>query len=224
MSAGSHHMFIFFDPTNKDAPIVDCPRGGLEFHPYPFSTQTRDASFRYPDDVGSLIPAKTGLMLNGHYINPGATPFEATVTAVLHKAAPGTVTQHAGVMFFNDVGLRVPPGTSTSKSTCSLPGNIHVLNAVSHMHQRATGFTATTADGTQLYQTDQWADPKARVFSPPLGIDAQTTVTWGCTYNNETATTLTFGEFAQTNVMCIFTAHYWPISNTADPALVCEQF
>ena len=118
MSSGSHHMFVFFNTTNADGPVVDCPSCGLEFHPYPFSTQTRDASLTYPDGVGSLIPAQTGFRLNGHYINTGASPIEGTVTAILHKAKPGTVQQHAGVIFMNDVRLTVPPGTSTSSSTC----------------------------------------------------------------------------------------------------------
>jgi hypothetical protein len=222
MSEGSHHMFLFFDPATDDGPIGDCPAGGLEFHPYPFSTQTRDASFTYPDNVGSLVPGSTGFLLNAHYVNPGATPLQATVTAILHKAAPGSVTEHAGVIFMNEYGLKVAPGTSTSKATCSIPGSIHLLTAASHMHQRATGFTATTADGTVLYQTDQWSDPAPRLFSPPLPIDQKTTVTWGCTYQNDTNQTLTFGEYAQTNVMCIFTAHYWPVANPKNPTLDCE--
>jgi hypothetical protein len=223
MSEGSHHMFLFFDNVTADGPIEDCPSGGLEFHPYPFSTMTRDANFRYPDDVGSLVPATTGFLLNAHYINPGATPIQATVTAVLHKAAPGSVTQHAGVIFMNDLRLTVPPGASTSKSTCPLPGGIHLMTAVSHMHQRATGFTATTADGTTLYQTDQWSDPAPRIFTPPLDIAQPTTVTWSCNYQNETSQTLTFGEYAQTNVMCIFGGQYWPTTDPTNPNIECQR-
>jgi hypothetical protein len=222
MSEGSHHMFLFFTNATADGPIEDCPAGGLEFHPYPFTAQTRDASLRYPDDVGSLVPSTTGFLLNAHYINPGATPIQATVNMILHKAAPGSVNQHAGVIFMNDFGLKVPPGTSTSKSSCALPGGIHVLMTVSHMHQRGTGFTATTTDGTVLYQTDQWADPAPRIFTPPLTIDQPTTVTWGCTYQNETSQTLTFGEYAQTNVMCIFGGQYWPVANTKNPSIECN--
>jgi hypothetical protein len=225
MTAGSHHMFIFFSSDNANAPIQDCPAGGLEFHPYPFSTQTRDASITYPDTVGSRVPATTGFRMNAHYINAGATPMDgATVTATLHKAAPGTVTQHAGVIFMNDVRLSVPPGKSTSSSTCSIPANINIMAAASHMHQRATGFTAKTADGTMLYQSDRWSDPVPRIFTPALNIPKKTDVTWGCSYDNETAGTLTFGEFAQTNVMCIFTMHYYPVADPKNPTIDCENF
>jgi Copper type II ascorbate-dependent monooxygenase, C-terminal domain len=223
MSPGSHHMFLFFSDANADGPIQDCPAGGLEFHPYPFSTQTRDASLTYPDTVGSLIPAKTGFELNGHYINTGATPIQGTVTAILHKAKPGTVQQHAGVIFMNDASLTVPPGSSTSTASCNLPGNINIMTAASHMHQRATGFTAKATDGTVLYQTDQWAEPVPRVFAPVLALSQPTNVTWGCSYNNETSQTLTFGEFAETNVMCIFTMHYYPVADPHNPTLACQR-
>jgi hypothetical protein len=141
----------------------------------------------------------------------------------MHKAAPGTITQHAGVIFMNDVGITVPPGTSTSTKSCPLPAGINLMGVSSHMHTRATAFTAKTADGTMLYQTDQWADPVPRVFTPPMAIPTKTSVTWSCTYDNETPNTLTFGEFAQTNVMCIFTAQYYPVTNPKNPTIDCEQ-
>ena len=173
--------------------------------------------------MGSLIPAKTGLRLNAHYINTGATPLKGTLTATFHKAPPGTVQQHAGVIFMNDVGLVVPPGQSTSRATCALPGNINILTAGSHMHQRAKGFTAKTADGTMLYQTTDWADPPPRAFTPPLAIPKSTEVTWGCTYDNETGKALTFGEFAETNVMCILTLHYYPVVDPKNPTINCQR-
>lgn len=223
MTPGSHHMFVFFNAANTAGPVRNCPSGGFEFHPYPFSTQTADATMTYPEGVGSLVPAKTGFRLNAHYLNTGASPLQGTVTVTFHKAAPGTIKQHAGVIFMNDVGITVPPGMTTTKSTCAIPGGINLMLASSHMHQRATAFTAKTADGTMLYETDQWAEPKPRVFTPVLAIPAKTDVTWGCTYDNQTNQTLTFGEFAATNVMCIFTAHYYPVADPNNPTIDCQQ-
>jgi Copper type II ascorbate-dependent monooxygenase, C-terminal domain len=223
MTPGSHHMFLFFNTASVDGPVRDCPAGGFEFHPYPFTSQTPDATMTYPDGVGSLVPGTTGFRVNAHYLNPGATAVKGTVTVTLHKAAPGTIKQHAGVIFMNDIGLRVPPGVSTSSKKCSLPAGINLMVASSHMHQRATGFTAKTGDGTTLYETDQWADPTPRVFAPALALPQQTDVTWGCTYDNKTTDTLVFGEYAATNVMCIFTAHYYPVVDPRHPTIDCEQ-
>ncbi len=223
MTPGSHHMFIFFNDANAPGDIQDCPAGGLEFHPYPFSAQTRDGNLVYPKGVGSLIPAKTGFRLNAHYINSGASPMEGKLTVTLHKAPVGSVQQHAGVIFMNDARLQVPPGESTSKATCEVPGNINIMAAASHMHQRAKAFSATTKEGTMLYETKEWADPAPRIFAPAMPL-ATTNVTWGCTYDNETSQTLTFGEFAQTNVMCIFTMHYYPVADPQNPTIACQKF
>ena len=224
MTAGSHHMFLFYNERNEDSEIEDCPAGGFEFHAYPFSTQVRDASLKYPDGVGSLIPSGMGFRVNAHYVNPGATPMTGTVTAVLHKAPAGTVQQHAGVIFMNDGRIKVPPGGATSAASCSLPGNINIMAAASHMHQRAKGFTAKTTEGTMLYETTEWADPPPRVFTPVLAIPKKTMVNFGCSYDNETASTLSFGEFAQSSVMCILTMHYYPVADPKHPTLDCQKF
>lgn len=224
MTSGSHHMFLFFDKSNKDAPVEDCPQGGLEFHPYPFGAQSADASMRYPDDVGSLVPRGTGFRVSVHYLNPGDKPLEATVKAVMHKAAPGTVNQHAGVIFMNDVGINVPPGKSTTNASCTLASDVMIMTATSHMHQRATAFSAKTKDGVALYETDQWADPKTKTFAPALALAKGTEIEWGCGYNNETGKALRFGESAEDNVMCIFSATYYPVKDPKDPTIECQSF
>lgn len=101
MTLGSHHMFLFFSPGATDGALGDCPSGGLEFHPYPFSAQSKDATLTYPDTVGSRVPGTMGFMLNAHFLNTTTTPYEGTLTVTLHLASPGAVTQYAGVMFMN---------------------------------------------------------------------------------------------------------------------------
>jgi hypothetical protein len=48
------------------------------------------------------------------------------------------------------------------------------------------------------------------VFSPALGLSAGTSIRWACSYTNNTGQTLTFGESAAKNEMCIFTGTYYP--------------
>jgi hypothetical protein len=134
------------------------------------------------------------------------------VTMILHVAPPGTVTQRAGTLFFNNISLNVPPDGQphTFTRSCTVRSNINIMATASHMHQRATSFEATvgTAD---LYQTTLWADPPPRLFDPPLAVASGSVVTWSCTYVNDTNTALTFGESAQNNVMCILSGQYYPV-------------
>jgi hypothetical protein len=223
MTAGSHHMFLFFMGGATNGNMMNCPSGGFEFHPYPLTAGTPDYVQTYPDGVGSMVPANMGFRVNAHYVNPSASAIKGTVTVTLHKAPAGSVQQHAGVVFMNQVALTVPPGVSTQTRTCTLPAGLNIMQTASHMHQRATNFVATTQDGTMLYQTDQWADPKPRLFTPPMALSKSTDVTWSCTYNNDTGQTLTFGEFASTNVMCIFEAQYYPVADPHNPLIECQK-
>jgi hypothetical protein len=46
-------------------------------------------------------------------------------------------------------------------------------------------------------------------------------ITWTCTYNNDTGRTLTFGQSATDNEMCIYEARYFS-SNANDTQLACQ--
>jgi hypothetical protein len=224
MTLGSHHMFLFFMPNAVNGPLGDCPSGGLEFHPYPFTSQEPDATLTFPDGVGSLVPATMGFMLNAHFVNVGAQDFQASLTVTMHVADPGTVTQHAGEVFMNDATIVISPSNlpQTASATCTLPQDITVLGSGSHMHRRATQFTAT-AGGQTLYQTTSWNSPVPAVYTPPLQLTKGTNVTFSCTYVNDTGQPLTFGESARNNVMCIYEMLFYPAADPRNPLIECEK-
>jgi len=87
---------------------------------------------------------------------------------------------------------------------------VKLLSAQSHMHRHATHFVATTEDGTTLYETDSWHEPPVKTFNPEVPLAAASSITWRCDIDNETNFHLTFGESADTNEMCVFSAFYYP--------------
>lgn len=224
MTQGSHHMFVFFSPGATNGALDDCPNGGFEYHPYPFSAQSPDATLTYPPTVGSRIPASMGFMLNAHFLNVGSTDLQATLTVTFHLALPGAVTQYAGVVFMNNVGITIPPGQTpvTATKTVTMPQDMNVIESASHMHQRATNFVATSGS-QQLYTSPSWSNPVPATYSPPLHLASGSPVTWSCTYVNDTGQTLTFGESAQTNVMCIYTMQFYPISDPTNPTITFNE-
>ena len=223
MTEGSHHMFAFFAPGATDGALQDCTNGGFEYHPYPFGAQTPDATLTYPPTVGSHIPASMGFELNAHFVNASASAFQATLTVTLHLALPGAVTQYAGVVFMDNVGISIPPGQTpvTSTRTVTMPQDMNIIESSSHMHQRATDFVATSGS-QQLYTTQSWSGPMPAFYNPPLQLTKGSPVTWSCTYVNDTGQTLTFGESAQTNVMCIYTMQFYPISDPSNPTITFQ--
>jgi hypothetical protein len=91
------------------------------------------------------------------------------------------------------------------------------------MHKFGTNFiaTATPPGGAAqtLYQTTEWDEPKPTNFTTPLHLVSGTTITWSCTDVNTTGQTLTFGEYAQTNVMCISVNIFYPVQDVNNPVL-----
>jgi len=222
MSAGSHHMLLFYYNSNADGALEDC--SGLEFHPTPYGAQTPDSEVDYPEGIAALIPANQGLRMQAHYLNTTDQDITAHVEVRFHLAVDGTVTAHAGMVFMNNAAIYLQPSGSPQTVTkkCSVPSNIHLIYANSHMHQHGTNFQAVeTGGGTELYQTTNWDDPPLSALSPPIDLNAGDEIQWTCTYLNNTGQIITFGESAATNEMCIFTGQYYPAPDTGDPMIGC---
>jgi len=223
MTAGSHHLLLFYAGDNQDGAIENC--SGLEFHPTPYGAQTRDSVVNYPPGIAAEIPDGQSLRVQAHYLNTSDQDITAVVKVTFHLAEPGTVTDHAGMVFMNNPAIYVSPGGAPQDVTasCTVPRNVHLIFANSHMHKHGVEFTAIDQQtGTQLYHTTAWDDPPLDALSPPIDLAANTKIQWTCSFLNNTGSTLTFGESAQTNEMCIFTGQYYPAPATGDPMIGCN--
>jgi hypothetical protein len=213
----SHHMFVFHDPSfnaNTNS-VADC--SGIEFHDLLHMSQTPKQVMSYPPGVGHTLAGTDGLRVLVHLLNPTSATITARVTVNFQVVAPTQVQYVAVGLFLNNAVLNVPVGVSTQSRTFTVPADIEVLIAVSHMHSRATAFSATTSAGATIYQGTNWNEPVPTLFKPPMGIAGGTVITWACTYNNMTGMTLTFGESANKNEMCILAGMAYP--KTAGVAL-----
>jgi hypothetical protein len=214
MSPGSHHLLLFYKSGVANGPLVDC--SGLEFAATPYGSQRPDDGVTFPDKVAALVPSAQGFRLQVHYLNATPNPINASVSVTMKLATPGTVTDHAGVFFFLNNNINIPPDNmphSLSK-TCTFPTAVNVMLANSHMHKHATDFLGATTTGTTIYATKDWNEPVQTTFAPPMQLAAGTKVTFTCTWVNDTLSPLTFGESAQTNEMCIFNGQFYPIQGT----------
>ena len=219
MPVGSHHMIVFFVDGVTDGPLEDC--SGSEFHPNVFGAQTPDGIIDLPPGIGVTIPETTGLRYQLHFVNTGEQDAVATVTTKFHVAAPGAITQHAGQLLFSNESITIPPGVPTQVTkTCSVPQDLSLLGVSAHMHQHAVDFTATSG-GTLLYETKSWSEPAPARFNPPFRLPANQGITFTCSYVNDTSQTVTFGESALTDEMCILGGIYYPVQDVTSPNVVC---
>jgi hypothetical protein len=221
MSTGSHHLLLFWEdatddpqnylpPGSPNGPLEAC--SGLEFTATPYGSQTQDDSLTFPPGIASLMPGANSFRIQSHYLNTTSETVTAHVEVTFHVAASGTVTDQAGVLFVVDPKIKVLPATSaTVTDDCTLPQNMNVMRVQSHMHRHGTHFLASM-NGSTVYDTTTWSDPKPALFTPPKSYEAGDALHFECAFTNTGTTTLTFGESALTNEMCIFSASFYPIT------------
>ncbi len=208
MAAGSHHMLLFYEPGGTSSALAPC--SGLQFAATPYGSQQLDDSLSFPPGIAALLPGTDGLRIQSHYLNVTSSTIDASVQVTLHLATPGSVQYQAGVLFVIDPNIDVPPASSAVVSDdCTLPQDMNLLRASSHMHEHGTAFEATIS-GNTVYETTSWSQPVAAVFTPPKVLAAGAPLHFQCSFTNDGTTPLTFGESALTNEMCIFLASFYP--------------
>jgi hypothetical protein len=226
MAAGSHHLHIFYGTNNSASrELESC--SGLEFHPLLHAAGMPHAETEYQAGMAAKVKGTTGLRLQVHYLNTTDQPLNVNVSAQLTTVDPSTVSKWIAELYFNRVRLEIPPQAQNFKVTtrCAVPaayGQIGLIGGGSHMHSRGAHFIATTSTGVTLAETDDWAEPPAVAYEPNVLLNPGDSISWTCTYNNDTSNTLTFGESAQTNEMCIYLARFYSSPDGDD--LQCQAF
>ena len=144
MDTGSHHMFAFYQSNATDAPVAMCPAGGLTYGAFTFRRRRPRSSETFPDTVGATIPTSTGFNLMVHYLNTRSKPLTAHVSLTMYVAKSGVVTNHAGVIFDNNVTMTVPATAAVRQHVFdTLDQDVNILEISSHMHKFGKSFTAT---------------------------------------------------------------------------------
>ncbi len=218
MAKGSHHLLVFYKDGITDSPEETC--SGLEFAATPYGSQQPDDTLSFPPGVAAELPPTTGLRFQSHYLNVTGQTIHATVQVTFHLVDPATVTAKASVLFMVQPNINIPPNT-TQKVTydCNLPQDMQIMRANSHMHSHGTNFTSTIA-GQTFYDTTTWDEPQPEVYSPVMTAHQGDPLHFECTFVNNSSNTLTFGESAETNEMCILSASFYP-APAGQPTITC---
>src|SRR5262249_44450674 len=132
MTPGSHHMLLFYQANATNTDVAPC--AAIQFQTMLFGAQSPHTTLPYPAGVAALVKGTQGFHMQMHYLNTTGADDVKQVTITFHKAAPGTITQHAGVFFFNNItGISVAPGKSvmTTKS-CTFATAVKMIYATAH--------------------------------------------------------------------------------------------
>jgi hypothetical protein len=223
MAPGSHHLHVYNLTEGTSRSLEDCNIS--DFHALVHAAGTPHSETQYSAGMATKIRGSTGLRIQLHYLNTSADVKTVNATLKLSPVDATTITQWVAQLYLNRVVLTVSPGAGQTVTTnCSIPatyGTIGLIGGGTHMHMRGVHFVATTNAGVSLADTDQWNEPPPITYAPPILMNPGDSVTWTCTYNNDTGQTLTFGPSASTNEMCIYLARYYS-SSADDTQLECQ--
>lgn len=221
MTEGSHHLHLYHLTEGTSRTLEDCDSS--DFHPLTYTASAPHSMFSYPEGMATRLLGKQGLRVQLHYINTSDNDRMVTATLKLSPTDASTVQKWVSELYFNQLNVSVPPGANQTVTTsCTIPntyGPIGLIAGYTHMHKRGVHFVAKTGDGTMLADVDTWDEPPTIIYDTPIMLNPGDKIEWTCTYNNDTGRTLTFGESAETNEMCIYLARFF--SAPDDSQLEC---
>jgi hypothetical protein len=224
MAKGSHHLHVYNLTEGTNRKLEDCTIA--DFHALTHAAGKPHQETDYPAGMATKIKGTTGLRIQLHYLNPSVDTLTVGATLRLSPVAdPATVTKWVAELYFNRVQLSVGPGMGqTVTTTCAIPttyGPIGLVYGGTHMHMRGVREQAKSSTGAQLADVNTWDEPPGIAYDPFVMLNPSDTITWTCTYDNNTGKTFTFGESASDNEMCIYLARYYS-SDQNDTQIMCS--
>jgi hypothetical protein len=251
MTPGSHHMIMFTTGNTDVQPVgtisaQNCGFGGAASNRpvWTYAAQTVESEVLLPTDDGEgkplaqVIQPNTAGFFQMHYLN--ATDEVLTVHVTLNAEAlaeDAAYTSTAAYVTYN-AGLSIQPlngGEPTAQNggisakTCSTPANTKFWMMSTHAHKQAVktevrvGMPAST---TVAFTSNDWEHPGAETWmqAPFYTFDdpsAPNKLTYECTYRNNTGRTITSGDSAATDEMCMATGYMFPA--TQPTFCICAQ-
>jgi hypothetical protein len=229
MTTGSHHMILFTTGTlgmpEGTVSASQCGVGGASAQNVPawiYAAAQEVAELALPTDdgtgkpLGQVITAGKPAYVQMHYVNPSDDPMKVRVT-INAEAFEATVpyTPTSPYITFNG-NISIPPGAMGDVETqsCSTPPGTKFWMMSTHSHKQSVKTEVKSGAATVFTSTD-WEHPGAQMWMTPSTFhtfDANR-LTFSCTYNNTGTNvnrTITTGDSAQTDEMCMATGYHFP--------------
>jgi hypothetical protein len=220
MSTGASHHFITYEASGAgtNGSVAQCA-GVAGRWVYATSVSGQIIELKMPDNVGLSMSAGTQLIMNMHFVNPNSTP--ATPTVKLNVLYAKNVQYQAGTMISFNASINVPPGgMQTVTGSCSAPVGSKFFAVTSHTHKHATDTKVNFVSGGKvqnIVNTTDWESPDVGLFYAPsfLTVNSGDSFTYSCAYSNTSSQTVTVGETAAFNEMCMAIGYYFPAGSAS---------
>ena len=159
---------------------------------------------RFPEDTGILLRAGEVVVMQVHY-NLAAGPSAPDTTRVKMQLARGPVAKPAAILPLANLGFSIPAGATGYTSTIQVaaPASGVLWGVIPHMHTKGRRVTVK-AGNTCLVDIPAWDFhwQQSYFFTTPLPLTVGTQLSLSCTWDNPTASAVTWGE-KTTDEMCL---------------------
>jgi hypothetical protein len=217
MTPGSHHMIVFLtdSPQQPHGTITDdCGIGAGGGSVWSYSAQTPYADQQLPEGVGMGVrPGQAGF-IQMHYLNASDGPLSAHVTLNVHTYAEGTQYIPAAPFITFHAGISIPPmSNGTAQYTCNVPTDRDFYVLGMHTHKQAVHMETRNggATGELVFESDNWSDPGGEEWlTAPFYRFTSGQLYYRCEYYNPTNRTITTGDSAATDEMCMSVGYMFP--------------
>jgi hypothetical protein len=224
---GSHHFLVY------RTSMTEIPSGGGDLvscddtewmstvRGVAYAAQAPTGDLTLPEGVSQRFTPGEVLLVQVHYVNASQADLDAKVDFTFHTAPADSAKIEAGVLFFFNPIIDVPPhGTSSAALSCPIPEDVNLLFAASHMHRRGASFEAHQGGQPEgsLYTSKTWSEPVPRTFSPTdasAKVAKGASISYSCSYQNSDDQRYIAGPSAQHDEMCMFIGMYYPKLDTA---------
>jgi hypothetical protein len=228
MSAGGHHMILFFTASDLQTPgtlsTTRCGYGANAPGPiWAYAAQTPAAEAALPADDGRGVPVaqtvragQSGFLLM-HFINSTDAVIRAHIELNAYAYDAGTAVTVAAPYVSYEDRINLPaaasaatPTTGSWSGNCSVPVNARFFVVTTQTHKQAV--RAVIKDGaTTVFTAATWEHPgEQRWPTAPFYTFASGKLTYQCDFSNPNGYPITAGDNMATQEACIAIGYYVP--------------
>jgi hypothetical protein len=220
MTPGSHHMILYFTQTaaGPEGTVSATNCGGVGSGTgvpiWTYSAQNAHNAAVMPAGVGMTVPAAQYAYIQMHYLNTTDAAIKVHVTLNAETYGATDTYQKAAAFVTYTAGFTVPPGDSSVNKTCDLTslGAVKWFTLSTHTHKQGvrTSVRDGAATATEIFTAADWEHPGAVNWPDPFYTFPSNKLYYQCDYTNPGTTTITEGQSAQTNEMCMAVGYFFP--------------
>ena len=220
MTEGSHHMIVYFtDQAEKPDGTIDEACGGfgggsgVNIPIWTYSAQNVDADMKIPAGVGMKVGKNQPMYIQMHYLNATEQDLKVHVelTAETYEENETYIPAAAYVTYNTEINLK-DGETKTFGGTCAIPADAKFFTLSTHAHKQAT-HTQVEDGASMVFESDDWEHPGATDWLNDNYTFATNSLTYSCTYTNNSGHLITEGPSAQTDEMCMAVGYFFPAPN-----------